>query len=137
VTGHDHDDGGLHAGCVACVARVKRDQAEARWNDAPKRRVRFVCTYNLYDAAGVPFADVLEFARPLQVPADATPDEIEERYADVMDEGFWLALPDTVRLDDPETMAAFVMVEVVVGGIIPDVAAPAEPPAPSLFEALS
>jgi hypothetical protein len=141
VTVHDHDDDGLHAGCAACVARVKRDQAEARWNDAPKRRVRFLCTFTHYpdpDEVDVAVRAMVEFALPLQVPADADGDEIEDRYPQEIGEAFLIALPDNVKLDDTEiAMTTMVVEQVIVGGLIPDVTAPAEPLAPSLFEALS
>lgn len=96
MTDHDHPAGELWISCAACSAEARTAEELARWHDAPLRLVRWRATY---------FADYegekrfLSFDRWLRVPDDATPAEVDEHYASVTGEAFFLALPDDVAMD--------------------------------------
>lgn len=116
MSAHTHPDPSvLVSACPACIERVQRDQEDARWSEAPVRKVTFVVRTRYATASE------LVLSRP--VPADVTHPEIIARYAGDVAAFFGCDLADPIK-------------SVIVGPVVEPVAV-AEPDVPSLFEALS
>ena len=130
---HTHELGRLTVGCPECIRETRAAEDAARWDEAPLRRVTWKCTYNVpvEDPAGPP--ESLSFTLDVKVPADATPDEVNEHWAGLTGEAFVLALPDTVDMDHTTYAAETMDVESVTIGPVLDQPAPVLLDQPSLF----
>lgn len=117
---HDHDEPTrLTFGCPACVERAE----EARWANAPVRRCRWHCTYDLPDETDGGYE--LTFTLDVRVPDGADPWKVDDRYAGVTGEAFVLALPDSVPMDyTGYAMETMEVERVDIGPIVPDATAP-------------
>lgn len=99
MTDHDHTEPGLFAGCPRCIADARHAEEEARWAEAPLRLVRWRATYFEHYEGEKRF---LTFDRWLRVPDDATPAQVDNRYAPITGEAFILALPDSVDMSSTD-----------------------------------
>ena len=93
---HTHPDDRIVIACPACVADVRQAEAEARWEQAPVRRVTWTFTYLTWDNEN---DQTLSFTRDVKVPDGANKWEVDDRYVGMTGEAFVMALPDTVPMD--------------------------------------
>lgn len=123
---HTHDDHGrLTFGCPACSTRVRNDQENARWADAPVRRCTWTFACGQYGE--------LRFTADVRVPTGADPRRVEEWHSSVVGPGLSEALLAAgCPLDDvPMYMGA--KARCIIGPVVEDVAAPPAIEHPSLF----
>ena len=135
-----HPHGGvLVAGCVDCVAVVKRDQREAEINAAPLRRCTWTCSYQLPgdDEQECGSERTLRLTLDVRVPAGWTGWDVDDEYSHLTGDPFLMALPSSVLMEWTDyACQSMDVANVVIGAIVPEPKrAPVE--MPSLFEVLS
>lgn len=127
---HTHDDGRPTFGCPACIVDVRAAEAEARWTTAPLRTVTFECSFF------VGLGEV-KLTLELEVPADATPSEIQDFHADLIGEAFLMALPDDVDIDLTDMACETMEIEHMTIGALVEPPTTADPGMVSMFEVSS
>lgn len=124
---HDHPEGELVIGCLACIDVVKYDQYKASWREAPVR----TCKWRFVGEQG---GDWLTFTLDVRVPAGAEPDEVDEYYMEATGPEITIAMTEAGFTDDQCAEAfycACLTVECVdIGPVVP------EPDPAPLFEDL-
>lgn len=116
---HNHDDGALTIGCPACIAAVREAQEAERWATAPLRRTHWV--WATEDGASGNFDVVLGVP---ELDKDDAPIIVTERCQHAQ------IVIDAVNATNAPMHAYWYCAE--VGGVVPDVMAPAIDH-PSLF----
>ena len=129
-----HDTARLTAGCPACTAIVRADQAAAELAAAPMRRCQWVCRFLNTNPTDGALIDELSFTLVVRVPAGWPSSRLADQYAGLTAIAFAEHLPATFPASAidaaQETME---VLEIVIGQTVPDVFAPAALDVP-LFE---
>ena len=126
---HNHTDTArLTAGCPACTAIVRADQAAAELATAPMRRCQWLCRFLNTNPADGALIDEVSFTLVVRVPEGWTSSRLADQYAGLTSIAFAQHLPATFPASAIEAaMETMEVLEIVIGQTVPEpaLAAPA------------